>query len=159
MDTLFEKVILPQHPGTIIIVYHGSNSAYYNPDLKIVCDHLAFEGAPCAIPDRRCHSQDILSLKDSVSKFYAEQPEAKIRLEMLSRSWNPSTRKVAFNIKATSLASDLNGLYRIHVVLVEHNLIGFQWFVVPECGTKTEDTLYVHNAVARQMLYPWYGIV
>ena len=86
MDTLFEKVILPQHPGTIIIVYHGSNSAYYNPDLKIVCDHLAFEGAPCAIPDRRCHSQDILSLKDSVSKFYAEQPEAKIRLEMLSRS-------------------------------------------------------------------------
>jgi hypothetical protein len=157
MDTMLHKVIMKKYTGTIIMAFHGSSSMYYREKMEPFILHLGPWGSPAAIPDRRCTSQFIPELSDSVDAIYSRIPQASVKLEIMNRTWDPSKRELKFNLKATATEPGLVGLFRINVALIEQNLIGLQWFVVPECGPNKEDLNYNHLNVVRDILFPWEG--
>ena len=156
MDSMLHKVILPQYPGTIILAYHGMNSAYFRTKPYSLVPPLAFGEAPCAIPDRRSPTLHVQEMHDSIVAMYARIPEASVKIDLLNRIWNPATRTVSFTVSATAIDTNMTGLFRINVMIIESNLISLQW-ISEECGPNKEDTAYNHMNVVRDVFYPWQG--
>ena len=156
MDTMIERVIVKQYPNTIVFVYQGPQSPFYDSTLVELQKHLSFAGEGSAIPNRNCRSLDAFRLHDSIDALYTRNPESPVKLEISGRTWNAVSRLLTFNIAATALEDGLTGLYRMNVFLIEHHLIGMQ---AAEKGCARDSLVmdYDHSNVARYMHYSWSG--
>jgi hypothetical protein len=98
------------------------------------------------------------SIADSLTKRYAHSPEAPVKIQIQTKTWNPAARKVDFTMNMTNLGADMAGSYRINVIVTENN-IKFTHRVETGCA-KADDPSglpfrndYFNSWVTREMVY------
>jgi hypothetical protein len=132
MDSILMQHVLVQHPKTSIIQIHGPLSNYETPSLTHIVDSLNFQMPGTILINRQNLYATQEETVDSVNFVYNTSPEAPVKLEILTKSFNSSTRELSVSIRATSLVSNPDGLFRINLMVTEGNLIGWQQHF-PEC--------------------------
>lgn len=147
MDTVLQKVILKNHPNTIIIAIHGSMSGYENNDFRPLVDSLHFDSDGAAGVNRMGIPSVVDVIVDTVNARYARMPESPVKMEIVSRNYDSESRMLQVVVKSTALQPNMNGIYRINAALVESNLIGWQEHF-PECPGGMD---YNHRFVLRAL--------
>jgi hypothetical protein len=147
MDTVLQQVILKQHPNTVIMAIHGSMSAYKNNDFFPLIDSLGFDSDGAACVNRMGLPSVVEVIADTVNARYARMPESPVKMEIISKIYDPVSRFVTIVVKSTAMQPGMNGIYRINAAILESNLIGFQEHF-PECPGGDN---YNHRFVLRAM--------
>ena len=147
------NTISSQYPQTIIIAYHAFNSDPWKVfNGNEIVSLMGFSSTPTASIDRNNtvgngnYSQWI----SGVQNRYASSPESRVSIDVISKSFNESTRELNFTVNSTAL-QNLSGQYKITFVITENNLIYEQNFY-SNCGTPGIVLDYVHNHVTRTIV-------
>ena len=149
MDTVLQKVILKAHPNTIIMAIHGVMSNYYNNDFQPLIDSLHFVSDGAAFVNHMGVLVGPADLPDTVNAIYARMTDSPVKMEIMSKTFDPVSKMVTVVVKSTALQPGMNGIYRINAVLLESNLIGYQQHF-PECPGGDD---YNHRFVLRAMYF------
>ena len=162
MDSLFERIILPEFPRTIIVALHGIGSAFRGYQGDSARDYFRASYEPSGFIDGLGYDVDYTAIKDSLTHRYAQFAEAPVNIHLLSKSWDPNTRQVNFSMDITNLGTELPGLYNINVIVTENNLY-HQHRTATGCSTPDNpyglpfrDNYYNHW-VARSFVYYSFG--
>jgi hypothetical protein len=152
-DSIIEKIILPAHPQTIVLAYHGSSNdpfQYFNGNTII--NQLGITAYPLALFDRAMGPpMDYdYSWPDTANARYTRVPNAQIDLVITSKTYNTTTRELTATVNATAL-QNLTGQYKINFVINEDNIIYQQTFYA-SCGTAGVHPNFVHYWVVRNMV-------
>jgi len=159
MDSLYRNVVLPAHPQTIVVAFHSvmMNSYFnkYQGDSVFKTFHAMYE--PSGFIDGLGYDTPHFYIADSVTSRYAASPEAPVKIEVTSKTWNPGTRKVDLAFKATNLTADMAGSFWFNVVVTESNIKHLHR-TYTGCSTPDMQGLpfrnnYFNNWVTRKMEY------
>jgi hypothetical protein len=152
-DSIIEKLILPVHPQTIVLAYHGqSPDPFINFNGNSIISMLGINAFPLALFDRAMGvplDYDY-NWPDSVNARYNRAPNSVINLVLTSKSYNTTTRELTASVNATAL-QNLTGQYKINFVITEDNVVYQQNFYA-SCGTVGYHANYVHNWIVRNMV-------
>ncbi len=132
MDSVLMQHVLVQHPKTSIIEIHGPMSNYETPTVTNLINSLNFQLSGLILINREKIYATVDQAQDSVNFVYTTSVESPVRLELLAKNFNAGTGELSVSVRATSLASNLDGLFRINLMVIEGNLIGYQQHF-PEC--------------------------
>lgn len=148
------ETIKQQFPRTIGIAYHGASSdPWQNFTGYEVRSLLGFTAYPTAIIDRGNTPNNPYVTYDvwygKVESRYTNSPESMVDIAVTSKSFDVVSRQLTMTLNATAL-QNLEGQYKISVVVVENNVIYPQNFYA-SCGTPGYQNDYVHNDIARIM--------
>ena len=149
MDTVLQQVILKHHPNTVIIAIHGSMSRYENNDFFPLIDSLHFESDGAAHVNRMGLPTEIDGISDTVDARYARMPQSPVKLEIMSKNYDPASGQLTVVVKSTALLQGMQGQYRINAAILESNLIGYQQHF-PECPG---GDAYNHKFVLRALKF------
>jgi hypothetical protein len=125
MDSVLNQIVKVRHPNTIILAIQGPSSLFYLPKMDSLMFCLGFQGTGTKI-NRQYNDQSVETMADSVDGRYLLSPEAPVKLEVLSKAFNPQTREIDLSIRATSLIDGLDGTFRINLAITEDHLMGPQ---------------------------------
>jgi len=145
MDSILMQHVLVQHPNTSIIQIHGPMSNYETPAVTGLSDSLHFQMSGLVLINRQNIYANQDQAVDSVNLVFNDSPEAPVKLEILTKTFNTGTGDLFVSVKATSLSTNLDGLFRINLMVTEGNLIGWQQHF-PECPGGPD---YNHQNVLR----------
>lgn len=152
-DTLLEKAVVEPHPGTVVLALHSSMSAYaslYSDSLPAL---LAFHSSPSGVVNRQCEDIQPEPLVDTVNAIYARDPLSPVKISITNKTFIEAARQLSFDLAMEAVTEMPDADYRLHVLIVENKLVGYQQHF-PECPGGDH---YEHNNVLRQMAYPIYG--
>jgi hypothetical protein len=149
MDTMLQQVILKNHPNTVIIAIHGALSNYENNDFYPLIDSLHFDADGAANVNQMGEPSNIDDISDTVNARYARSVESPVKIEIISKDYNASNRILTVVAKSTAMQAGMSGQYRINAVILESNLISYQWHF-PECPGGDG---YNHRNVLRAMKF------
>lgn len=152
-DTLLEDVVLTQHPGSVIIAIHSSMSAYASLYSDSLSEQLLYHSSPSAVINRQGVDLEPLPVVDTVNAIYNRSPLAPVRLIVGNKEYSETSRQLTFDVTAEAVAPLPDADYRLHVLVVENKLVGYQQHF-PECPGGDN---YEHNNVLRLMAYPISG--
>ena len=141
------------YPQTIVIAYHAFNSdPWKNFAGNEIVGLMGFSSTPTASIDRNntVGNGNYSAWISGVQNRYASSPESRVNIDVVSKSYNESTRELNFTVNSTAL-KDLTGQYKITFVITENNLIYEQNFY-SNCGTPGIVPDYVHNHVTRSII-------
>jgi len=122
MDSLFERIILPEFPRTIIVALHGMGSGFNTYQGDSARNYFRASYEPSGFIDGLGYDVDYTAISDSLTQRYARFSEAPVNIHLLSKSWDPNTRQVNFSMDITNLGTELPGLYKINVIVTENNI-------------------------------------
>ncbi|MCK9203479.1 MAG: Omp28-related outer membrane protein [Bacteroidales bacterium] len=157
MDSVLNRIVKVRHPNTIILGIQGPSSLFYLPKMDSLMFALGFDGTGAKV-NRQYDEQSVTSIADSVDARYAASPQAPVKIEITSKSFDAQTRMVNISIKVTSLADNLNGLFRINMAITEDLVMGPQQHD-PGCpgGDPYPFTLIPHYNVMRDIILTTHG--
>jgi hypothetical protein len=159
MDSMYARVVMPAWPRTIVVALHSTmfNSYFnkYQGDSVFKTFHAQYE--PSGFIDGLGYDTQHFYIADSVAHRYAQSPEAPVKIEVESKSWDPVSRKVNLAFKATNLVADMQGPFWYNVIITESN-IKHQHRTYTGCSTPDMQGLpfrenYFNNNVVRKMEY------
>lgn len=142
-----------QYPQTIVLAYHAFNSdPWKNFNGNEIVSLLNLVATPTAVIDRNftANNTDYTQWITATQNRYTSSPDSKIDLNVISKSFNESTREFNLTVNAAPL-EDLSGQYKINFVIVENDLI-YQQNFYSQCGTPGIVQNYVHDHVVRNMV-------
>ncbi|MBV6478582.1 MAG: hypothetical protein HGGPFJEG_01337 [Ignavibacteria bacterium] len=144
-------------PRTVVISYHGgatSSDPWKDFNGVEIRSMLGFTGYPTGIFDRTNTPSNPYVTYDMwmgrTTDRYTNFPNASVRLQITSKSFNSSNNTLDLSVNATAL-EELQGQYKLSFVLVEDNLV-YQQNHYSQCGTTGYVPDYVHKHVVRSML-------
>ena len=155
-DSIIAHFILPQHPQTVVLAYHGPANSSNEPmsffrgnDIIAI---TGYAGYPLAIFDRQSgQPMDYdYSWPDTCNVRYIRSPNTVVNVSFVSKNYNSSTRILTATVNATALQT-LNGIYRINFVITEDNLVYSQNYYA-YCGVAGYHPDFVHDWVVRDMI-------
>lgn len=152
-DSIILHNILPQHPQTIVLAYHGSGSdPFINFNGNNIISLLGITAYPLALFDRAKGAPLDFDYNwpDSVNSRYSQVPNSVINLVVTSKTYNTSTRELSATVNATAL-QNLTGQYKINFVITEDNIVYQQNFYAL-CGTPGYHNDFIHYWVVRNMV-------
>jgi hypothetical protein len=155
-DSIIEHFILPQHPETVVLAYHGPPNSSSDPMSYFhgndIITITGYTGYPLAIFDRQSGTpMDYdYSWPDTCNVRYIRSPNTVVNLAMTSKSYNPSTGIFSATISATAL-QNLYGTYSINFVITEDNIM-YQQNYYAYCGIPGYHQDFIHNWVVRNMI-------
>ncbi len=159
MDSMYANRVLPAWPRTIIVALHSTsfNSFFnkYQGDSAFHSFHAMYE--PSGFIDGLGYDTPHFYIADSVASRYAQSPEAPVKIEIESKIWDPSSRRVNLTMKATNLTSEMQGSFWFNVIVTESN-IKHMHRTYTGCSTRDVEGLpfrmnYFNNFVVRKMEY------
>ena len=159
MDSIYSNRVLPEWPRTIVVAIHSTmyNSYFnkYQGDSVFRTFHAQYE--PSGFIDGLGYDTPHFLIADSVAHRYAASPEAPVKIEIESKTWDPVTRKVNLALKATNLAAEMQGPFWFNVIITESH-IKHSHRTYTGCSTPDQQGLpfknnYFNNWVTRKMEY------
>lgn len=147
------NTISSQYPRTIIIAYHAFNSdPWKNFSGNEIVGLMGFSSTPTASIDRNntVGNGNYAAWITGVQNRYSSLPESRVDINVVSKSFNESTRELSLTVNSTAL-QNLTGQYKITFVITEYNLIYEQNFY-SNCGPPGIVPDYVHNHVTRTIV-------
>ena len=147
------NTISSQYPRTIIIAYHAFNSdPWKNFNGTEIVGLMGFSSTPTASIDRNSTvgNGNYNAWITGVQNRYSSVPDARVDINILSKSFNETSRELNLTVNSTAL-QDLTGQYKITFVITENNLIYEQNFY-SNCGAPGIVPDYVHNHVTRTII-------
>ncbi len=127
-DSIIEKLILPVHPQTIVLAYHGPANSTNDPfsffNGNAIISQLGISAYPLALFDRAMGPPMDYDYNwpDTINARYSQVPNSAINLVVTSKSYNTSTRELSATVNATAL-QNLTGQYKINFVITEDNVV------------------------------------
>jgi hypothetical protein len=152
-DSIILHNILPLHPQTIVLAYHGSGTdPFINFNGNTIIGLLGISAYPLALFDRAMGPPMDFDYNwpDTINARYNNVPTSVINLVLTSKTYNTSTRELSATVNATALQS-LTGQYKINFVVTEDNIVYVQTFYAL-CGVAGNHLDYVHYWVVRNMV-------
>jgi len=153
-DSIIEHFILPVHPQTVVLAYHGGGGGdpFVNFNGNEIIALGGFNAFPLAIFDRQSGApMDYdYSWPDTCNVRYLRSPNTPANLVITTKNYNSSTRLLTATINATAL-QNMYGSYRISYVITEDALVYQQNFYA-SCGYVGYYQNFVHNWVTRNMI-------
>ncbi|MEI6172109.1 MAG: Omp28-related outer membrane protein [Bacteroidota bacterium] len=162
MDSILGRIVLPAYPQTIVVALHGMGSHFANYQGDSVYMYFDALYDPSGFIDGLGYDVPHVSIKDSVASRYTHNPEAPVKIQILTKSWNPVTRKVDFTLNMTNLGNELPGSYRLNVIVTENN-IKFTHRVAEGCARADDPSgqpirhEYFNSWVTRSLVYYTFG--
>ncbi|RPI14441.1 MAG: T9SS C-terminal target domain-containing protein [Ignavibacteriae bacterium] len=152
-DSIIEKLILPVHPQTIVLAYHGNSTdpfQYFNGNTII--NQLGINAYPLALFDRAMGPPMDYDYNwpDTISARYTRVPNSVINLVLTDKNYNAATRVLTATVEATAL-QNLTGQYKINFVITEDNIV-YQQNFYSSCGSPGYHPNFVHYWVVRNMI-------
>jgi len=162
MDSILGRIVLPVYPQTIVVALHGMGSHFkkYQGDSAYNFFNALYD--PSGFIDGLGYDVPHIRIKDSVASRYTRSPEAPVKIQILTKSWNPVTRKVDFTMNMTNLGDVMPGSYRVNVIVTENN-IKFVHRVENGCATADDPSglpfrnNYFNSWVTRSLVYYAFG--
>ena len=145
--------ISSQYPQTVVIAYHAfSDDPFRNFNGNNIVSLMGFSGTPTADIDRKhfLGNSNYPLWISSAQNIYNSTPDSRVNIEIISKSYNESTRELNLNINSTAL-ENLTGQYKINIVITENNL-NYRQNYYASCGTPGYVMNYDHDNVARNMV-------
>ena len=162
MDSILGRIVLPVYPQTIVVALHGIGSHFKKYQGDSVYNSFNALYDPSGFIDGLGYDVPHIRIKDSVASRYAHSPEAPVKIQILTKSWNPLTRKVDFTMNITNVGNEMPGSYRVNVIVTENN-IKFTHRVEDGCA-KADDPSglplrnnYFNSWVTRSLVYYAFG--
>ena len=157
MDSILGRIALPDFPRTIVLSLHGIGSVFGKYQGDSARNYFNADYEPSGFIDGLGYDTPHTAIRDSLAKRYANSAEAPVKIEILSKTWNPVGRNVNFTLKATNLGSAMQGSFRYNVIVTENN-IRQQHRTMQGCCTPDVHGLpfrqdYFNNWVVRKMQY------
>jgi hypothetical protein len=153
-DSIIEHFILPVHPETVVLAYHGGGGGdpFINFHGNEIIAITGYQGYPLAIFDRQSgQPMDYdYSWPDTCNVRYIRSPNTVVNLSITSKNYNPSTREISATVNATAL-QNMSGTYAINFVITEDGLVYPQNYYA-YCGIAGYHNDFVHNWVVRNMI-------
>lgn len=144
------------YPNTIVIAYHGGASSadpWRNFNGSEIRTLMGFTAYPTAVFDRTNTPSNPHVTYDQwmgrIQNRYAAAPDANVRLQLTSKTYNDVTRELNVTLNATALAN-LNGQFKVSFVIVEDNVI-YQQNHYSQCGFSGYIAEYRHAHIVRNM--------
>jgi hypothetical protein len=159
MDSTYANVILPAYPKTIVVAIHSvmPNSFFnkYQGDSIFRTFHAMYE--PSGFIDGLGFDVPHFDIADSVAHRYARSPEAPVKIEIESKTWDPVSRNINLALKATNIAADMEGPFWYNVIVTESHIKHLHR-TYTGCSTPDIHGLpmrenYFNNWVVRKMEY------
>ena len=138
------------YPNTTVLAYHGSGTdPWITFNGNNILSLLGLNAYPLGTIDRQIdpNSCGYSNFVERPFMRYLNQPVAPVKIEVVSKNFNPSTRQLNVTLNTTAL-QDLTGQYKINYVLTEDNLVYTQTGNTYCVGGST----YVHKWVVRKMI-------
>ncbi len=147
--------ILLNYPNTVVLAYHGYNSAPGNgfdpwsDYSSSIRGTFGFNAYPTGVIGRKTGIIDRSAWNNEVVlQTLLIQPG--VNISVTSKSYDAATRTLTATVVITAL-SDLSGDYYVNYVLTENNLIQPQNFYAA-CGTPGYQNNYIHDYVVKKMI-------
>ncbi len=142
--------LLTHCPNSIVLAYHGSGSdPWINFNGNNIISLLGMTAYPLGTVDRGIDvwSCGYSNFVERPFMRYLTQPVSPVKIDIVSKTYNPTTRQLDVSINNTALM-DLSGQYKINYVITEDNL------VYTQSGNSycPGGTNYVHKWVVRNMV-------
>ncbi len=147
------NTISSQYPQTIILAYHAFNSdPWKNFNGNEIVGLMGFSSTPTASIDRNntVGNGNYAAWITGVQNRYSSLPESRVDINVVSKSFNESSRELSLTVNSTAL-QNLTGQYKITFIITENNLIYEQNFY-SNCGTPGIVPDYIHNHVTRTIV-------
>lgn len=139
------------YPNTIVLAYHGGSSTdpWINFNGNNIITLLGMTAYPLGTVERQIdpNSCGYSNFVERPFLRYLSSPEAPVKIEIVSKNYNASTRQLNVTLNATAL-TNLTGQYKINYVMTEDNLVYTQSGNTYCTGGST----YVHKWVVRKMI-------
>ncbi len=122
MDSILGRIAQPLFPRTVVVALHGIGSkfgVYHGSDIY---NSFNAKYDPSGFMDGLGYDISYENIKDSLAKRYLRSPEAPVKIQIVSKTWNASTRTVDFTVNFTNLGSEMSGLYKVNVFVTENNI-------------------------------------
>lgn len=122
MDSIINARVTPEFPNTITLALHGPGSYFcqYRGDSAVTFFNALYE--PSGFIDGLGFDVPFASVRDSLASRYSQNPEAPVKLEFLSKTWDPETRMANMQIRAANIGADISGTYWYNVIVTEGNI-------------------------------------
>jgi len=122
MDSILRVKVMAEFPQTIILALHGIGSVFgrYQGDSARNYFNASYE--PSGFIDGLGYDVPHLAVNDTVASRYAHSPEAPVKIDIVSKTWDPVSRKVNLTLQATNIAADMQGPFWFNLVVTESNL-------------------------------------
>ena len=157
MDSILRLKVMPGFPQTIILALHGMGSVFgeYQGDSARMFFNASYE--PSGFIDGLGYDVPHIHVNDTVASRYAHSPEAPVKIEIVSKSWDPASRKVNLTLQATNITANMPGSFWYNVIVTEGN-IKQQHRTMTGCATPDVHGLplrrdYFNSWVVRKMEY------
>jgi hypothetical protein len=147
------QTIEASYPNIMILSYHGPVN-YGNPVDPFapystsMISLFGFNSFPTAVIGRTSGIVSRSAWLAYVSMQYTQTPG--VRIEIINRNYNPTTRTVSGTAKVTALTA-LSGSYNISQIFTEDHLVSPQ-NIYAACGTAGIQNDYVHNDVVKGVI-------
>jgi len=123
LDSMMRLFILPAYPQTIPIALHSPiNSAFMNYQGNELYGYFNAYFAPAGNIDGLGTYLTWHVVSDSLSSRYEKSPEALVSIQVVSKSWNPTSREVTLSAIMTNLGQEIEGVFRCQIFVTESNL-------------------------------------
>jgi len=138
MDSIIRVSVLPRFPNTVVIALHSpistGGSAFWNYQGSKIFYQFHSLWEPDGFIDGLGHDAFYQGVADSIAHRLEASPESPVRVQIVSKSWNPATRMVDLTVRITNIGGDLQGSYGYNIFVTEDNLKMFHR-VASGCAT------------------------
>ncbi len=157
MDSVINRIVLNQHPNTVVLGIQGPSSMFYLPQFEQLFTEMAFQSTGTLV-NRQGKEIPVDDMVDSVNARYVAAGQSPVKIRIVSKFYNAVTRMIDVSVELTSVVADLPGTYRINLAVVENNLMGPQQHD-PGCpgGDPYPDKFIPHYNVLRKLVLPVLG--
>lgn len=152
-DSIIAKLIMPAHPQTIVLAYHGgSGDPFINYNGNTIINQLGITAYPLALFDRAMGPPMDYDYNwpDTANARYTRVPNSVIDLVLTAKSYNSTTRELTATVNCTAL-QNLTGQYKINFVVTEDNVV-YQQMFHSSCGTPGYHPDFIHYWIVRNMV-------
>ena len=166
LDSVIYTCIIPAVPKTVVIQYHTWTSGLYCEECDTVADNVMSDHSEIRTDrDGQYYNyqffKNIHQVCDSSINQIARDTVANIKIQLKSKSFEPTSRTVNFSADFTPYLQDISGTFIVNAVITEDKIIMPQQHM-DTCGSPPDSTGRYprpHSDVARKMAYTPVGDV
>lgn len=159
MDSIIRGSVDPSYPQTVVVALHSPmmNSHFKDYQGNEVFFYFRSEYEPSGFLDGLGHDIHYQQLTAAVGQRYADSPQAPVKINVDSKTWDPVSRNVTLTLSFTNLEQEIQVPCWFNIFVTENNLIAAHrvWTgcATPSVPTPPLNFNFINDHVIRKLEY------
>ena len=159
MDSIIRSSLHPAYPKTIVVALHSPmmNSGFREYQGNEVFMFFNSQYEPSGFIDGLGYDVPFATLTNAVGQRYTDSPEAPVKINVNSKTWDPVNRNVNLSLTITNLGAEIPGACWFNIFVTEDNLIHthrvFTGCATPDQPVPPFKDLFINDHVIRKLEY------